>query len=78
MVFRTIRFILLAVSIGLALKYVWSSHFKKKRMLSIISVMGCILVITLTAMFPIENLIIDFKTPESVFSYMDTGSPEKE
>ena len=45
----------------------------RKRALMITSIVLLILLVSLTAMFPVENLFLRFDTPEDVFHYTSTG-----
>lgn len=45
----------------------------RKRALMITSIVLLMLLISLTAMFPVENLFFRFDTPEDVFHYTNTG-----
>lgn len=49
------------------------SRAVRKRTLMIASVVLLILLMSLTAMFPVENLFLHFDTPEDVFRYTNTG-----
>ena len=45
----------------------------RKRALMITSIVLLMLLMSLTAMFPVENLFLHFDTPEDVFHYTNTG-----
>lgn len=49
------------------------SRVVRKRALMITSIVLLILLVSLTAMFPVENLFLRFDTPEDVFHYTSTG-----
>ena len=51
----------------LALRRIRSSRIKRKRAVSVISVLLILCLISLTAVFPVENLFVHFETPESAF-----------
>ncbi len=44
-----------------------------KKLISLLSVVLCLVIICFSAMYPIENLFINFKYPESVFNYANHG-----
>ena len=58
----------------LALRRIRRSRIKRKRAVSVISVVLILCLISLTAVFPIENLFVHFETPESAFRYASSGT----
>ncbi len=45
---------------------------------TILSVTGCLAIISFLSIFPIENTFINFKSPESVFYYTSIGNIEEQ
>ena len=58
----------------LVLRRIRRSRIKRKRAASIISVLLILCLISLTAVFPVENLFVHFETPESAFRYASSGT----
>ena len=58
----------------LALRRIRRSRIKRKQAVSVISVLLILCLISLTAVFPVENLFVHFETPESAFRYTSSGT----
>lgn len=58
----------------LVLRRIRRSHMKRKRAVSVISVLLILCLISLTAVFPVENLFVHFETPERAFRYAMHGT----
>lgn len=67
---RILLWIALAIPCIFAIR---RSRVVRKRALMIVSIVLLMLLISLTAMFPVENLFLRFNTPEDVFHYTNTG-----
>lgn len=67
---RILLWIALAIPCIFAIR---RSRVVRKRALMIVSIVLLMLLISLTAMFPVENLFLHFDTPEDVFHYTNTG-----
>jgi hypothetical protein len=73
MLFDAIRIILwLAISIFAVFK-IRHSRIVRKKLITILTVVLCLLLTSVSGMFPVENLFINFKSPVSVFNYTNTG-----
>jgi len=73
MLFVTIRIVLwLAISIFAVYK-IRSLKIVKKRASTILIVIFFMVLLSISAMFPVENLFYNFKSPESVFNYTNSG-----
>lgn len=44
-----------------------------RRIAAVLGAALCLLAVTVSAMFPAENLVMSFRSPEDVFSYMESG-----
>lgn len=44
-----------------------------RRIAAVLGAALCLLAMTVSAMFPAENLVMSFRSPEDVFSYMESG-----
>ena len=58
----------------LVLRRIRRSRIKRKRAVSVISVVLILCLVSLTAVFPVENLFVHFETPESAFRYALNGT----
>ena len=52
------------------------SKIKNKKSTTIITIIICLILLSLTAVFPVENLFIQFKSAESAFRYSSRGTIE--
>ena len=69
MIFKASRIILFLIILGFTIYKIK----KSKKWLYFVICFICSIVISLITVFPIENLFIDFQTPESVFAYYHAG-----
>lgn len=74
--FILIRIIVFLAVSSFAVIKLFKSTIIHKKLVSILSIVLCITIITASAMFPVENLIISFQSPESVFRYSKFGKIE--
>lgn len=58
----------------LVLRRIRRSRIKRKRAVSVISVVLILCLVSLTAVFPVENLFVHFETPERAFRYALNGT----
>ena len=68
------RLLLCFVLCFLVLRRIRRSRIKRKRAISVVSVFLILCLISLTAVFPIENLFVHFETPERAFRYALNGT----
>lgn len=73
MFFDTIRIVSWLVISILAVFKIKASKIVRKKLITILTVVLFTVLISASAMFPIENLLINFKSPESVFNYAESG-----
>lgn len=66
----------LVISISATLK-IRASKIAKKRFITMLIVLLCMVLLSISAMFPIENFCIDFKNPENVFNYASFGEVDE-
>lgn len=76
MFFDAIRLLLLLAMSVVAILKIRASKIKRKRLAIILSVVLILILNSISGMFPVENLFIDFKSPESVFHYTTVGRIE--
>lgn len=50
-----------------------SSRIVRKKLAYFLAIALCFFLVTISGMYPIENLFVDFKSPESVFNYANYG-----
>lgn len=73
MMFTIIRIILLVIVSVCAVWIIKISKCKFKKLFSVMSVVLCIMLVSISSMFPIENLFFSYQSPEKVFNYVKTG-----
>lgn len=76
MLFTAIRFVTWVVLSVCAILVIWHSKIRRKWQVSIVSVAVCAVVVSLTAIYPVENIFITYQSPESVFQYTNGGQIE--
>ena len=77
MLFIAIRLIIwLVILIVFIIKTRNSKSFQKK-LVSVLMILACTLLLFASTMFPTENLLVSFKSPESVFNYVKSGKIDK-
>lgn len=74
MLFNIIRVVLLLILLICAVMVIKKIKYKHKKMVLILISVLCITLVTVSGMFPLENLFINFKSPESVFKYAEIGA----
>ena len=67
------RMIVLAVALAAVLYGIGRSRIRRRRIATVLGAALCLLAVTVSAMFPAENLVMSFRSPEDVFSYMESG-----
>ena len=67
---RIIAFV--ALALFCVYKIHGSGNFRKKSVY-VLSVFLCLILVTISAAFPPENLVIHFESPEQLFSYVNSG-----
>lgn len=74
MLFTVIRVVLgLVISVFVVFK-IRNSKIVRKKLITILTIILCMILLFVSAVFPIENLFINFKSPESVFNYANSGN----
>lgn len=71
--YNAFQIVLSVVAIGLIIVLVRKNNVNRKKLITPLLIGLCVLVISLTSIFPIENTFMTFDTPESVFDYMNLG-----
>lgn len=69
-ILRIILWLILSICIVLIIR---KSKCRRKKFLSIASVILCAVLVSVSGMFPVENLFISYQSPESAFHYFEFG-----
>ena len=72
--FITIRLILWLMFLVPTVMIMLKNKSKSKKYIAIFTIILFTVLLTVSAMFPVENTFMDFKTPESVFRYVKFGN----
>lgn len=67
--FVDIRLVLLLIVASFIILKIKNSKIVRKKLITVLSIIFCFMSISVMSALPVENLFIDFKTPEDVFSY---------
>ena len=73
MFFLLIRIVLFLGISAFIIARIRAATIVRKTLFSVLTVVFCIVCFCISAMFPVENIFVDFKSPESVFSYASSG-----
>lgn len=73
MLFNVIRILLFFIFSVFIVIGIRKTKIVKKKIVSFLLVFLCIILISISGILPVENLIISFKSPESVFNYTHLG-----
>ena len=71
--FTIIRIILLVIVSVCAVWIIKKSKCKFKKVFSTLTVVFCIILVSISSMFPVENLFLSYQSPEKVFNYVKSG-----
>lgn len=71
--FTIIRIILLVIVSVWSVWIIKKSKCRFKKVLSTLAVVLCILLVSISRMFPVENLFLSYQSPEKVFNYAKSG-----
>ena len=69
-ILRAILWLILSMCIVLIIR---KSKYRSKKLLSIASVVLCVVLVSVSGMFPVENLFITYQSPERAFHYFQSG-----
>ncbi|MEI3124243.1 MAG: hypothetical protein V8S81_10905 [Oscillospiraceae bacterium] len=67
------RTIVLAAAPAAVLYGIGRSRIRRRRIAVVPGAALCLLAVTVCAMFPAENLVTPFRSPEDALSYMESG-----
>ncbi|MFR8011644.1 MAG: hypothetical protein ACLU8W_07800 [Clostridia bacterium] len=68
-ILRAILWLILSTCIVLIIR---KSKYRRKKLLSIASVVLCAVLVSVSGMFPVENLFITYQSPERAFHYFQS------
>lgn len=71
--FTIIRIILLVIVSVCVVWIIKKSKCKFKKVFSNLTVALCIVLVSISSMFPVENLFLSYQSPEKVFNYVKSG-----
>lgn len=71
--FTIIRIILLVIVSVCSVWIIKKSKCKFKKVFSTLTVVFCIILVSISSMFPVENLFLSYQSPEKVFNYVKSG-----
>ena len=74
MLFNLTRAVLWLILSAFAVYRINTSGVKRKKLMSVSAVVLCMAVVSVTALFPVENLFIHSRSPESIFHYAGSGN----
>ena len=74
MLFNVIRIVIWLVISVFTVTIIRKSKIVRKKFIAILTIFLCMLLVSVSAMFPVENLFINFKSPERVFHYAESGN----
>ena len=77
MLFNLIRVLLFLLLSAFIVFIIRRSKIKHKKRLSVLAIVSCMLLISASGMFPVENLFVSFESPESVVKYAYFGKVEE-
>lgn len=69
-IIRIVVWLILSICIIIMVK---KSEIARKKFISIISVVICTIIVSVSGMFPVENIFVNYKSPENVFNYTNFG-----
>lgn len=71
--FTIIRIILLVIVSVCSVWIIKKSKCRFKKVFSTLAVVLCIVLVSISRMFPVENLFLSYQSPEKVFNYIKSG-----
>lgn len=74
MVYQSIRISCLLLLVGVSIMSISSSTIKQKRHVYVIAFLVCVFIVSVSMIFPPENLFVHFKSPDEAFHYMEKHS----
>lgn len=73
MLFNLLRIVLWLIASVFVVFKIKSSKIVRKKLVSILMVALCFILVSVSGIYPVENLFVNFSSPESVFNYANFG-----
>jgi len=73
MLFHLSRIVLWLITSAFVVFKIRTSKIVRKKLVSFLMVVLCLILVSVSSMYPVENLFVNFKSPESVFNYANSG-----
>lgn len=73
MLFNLSRIVLWLIVSSFVVFKIKATKIVRKKLVSLLIVVLCLVLVSISGMYPIENLFVSFKSPESVFKYTSFG-----
>lgn len=73
MLFNLSRIVLWLIASAFVVFKIRAAKIVRKKLVSLLMVALCLILVSVSGMYPVENLFINFKSPESVFNYTNFG-----
>lgn len=73
MLFILPRIVIWLVASVIVVLIIRATNIVRKGLVGFLSVALCLIIVSVSAVYPVENLFVDFKSPESVFNYTNFG-----
>ena len=73
MLFIIPRIVIWLVASVIVVLIIRATNIVRKGLVGFLSVALCLIIVSASAVYPVENLFVDFKSPESVFNYTNFG-----
>lgn len=74
MLFNIVRFSFCGIAFLFAVILIRKSHMRRKRTWTIIAFIAAVMVLTASALIPVENAFLSFASPEAAYRYNHSGA----
>ncbi len=74
MLFNIVRFSFCGIAFLFAVILIRKSHMRRKRTWTIIAFIAAVVVLTASALIPVENAFLSFASPEAAYRYNHSGA----
>lgn len=77
MTYKNIREMIFFGLVAIILLIAWKKKIKRKKLFVVSLLVACMVLLSLSEMFPVENLFMQFGTPQEVVEYTTKGNAKK-
>lgn len=77
MTYKNIREMIFFGLVAIILLIAWKKKIKRKKLFVVSLLVACMVLLSLSEMFPVENLFMQFGTPQEVVEYTTKGNVKK-